>query len=155
MMRGWTLLLAVAWALPPRPGHAGDKVYRWVDGHGRVHYDDRLPTNAGQMRVRAIPVPIEPSALARLRVEPADGEYLAWADNNLAGPIEVMLRFTTHSNMRGDPALPARATVPAGGSTLVARLRVADPTRDGRRSAVPPGRVLGERHRHGVQRLLA
>src|SRR5690606_9086281 len=66
----------------------------------------------------------EPAAIARLRIEPADGEYLAWADNLLAGPIEVRLA-ATGAAPPGDPPLPARASVPAGGSALVARLRPA------------------------------
>lgn len=65
----------------------------------------------------------EPAAIARLRIEPADGEYLVWADNTLAGPIEVMLRAGSGS-LPSDPPLPARASVPAGGSVLMARLRV-------------------------------
>jgi murein DD-endopeptidase MepM/ murein hydrolase activator NlpD len=124
------LLVAGMLALAaPAPG--SDRIYRWVDRQGRVHYGDRPPANAPPAAVRTIPVPVEPTAMARLRLEPGDGEYLAWADNNLAGPIEVMLGFTSNTNMRGDPALPARATVGAGGSTLVARLRIDDPRRQG------------------------
>ena len=41
----------------------------------------------------------EPAAatatLASLRIEAGDGEYLAWADNRLAGPIEVLLTGNT------------------------------------------------------------
>ena len=61
--------------------------------------------------------------VAQLRVEPTDGEYLAWADNLLAGPVEVRLTSTGGDTLPSSPALPARASVPAGGSTLVARLR--------------------------------
>ncbi len=103
------------------------QVYRWVDRNGVVHYGDRQPGNAAASKVRVIPVPVEPSAIARLRVEAGDGDYLAYADNSLAGPIEVMLTFTRHDNVGGQPALPARATVPARGSVLVARLRSQDP----------------------------
>ena len=60
--------------------------------------------------------------VAQLRVEPTDGEYLAWADNLLAGPVEVRLTSTGGDIPPSSPALPARASVPAGGSTLVARL---------------------------------
>lgn len=102
---------------------AGDQVYRWTDAQGRVHYGDHPPASAAPARIRAMPVPVEPAAIARLRVEAGDGEYLAYADNRLAGPIEVMLGFTRQGNMRGEPSLPARATVPAQGSVLVARLR--------------------------------
>ena len=69
------------------------------------------------------PASREPDAIARLRIEPADGEYLAWADNTLAGPIEVMLRATAGSPLPSDPPLPARASVPAASSVLLARLR--------------------------------
>lgn len=66
--------------------------------------------------------------IVRLRIEPADGEYLAWADNLLAGPIEVRLDVAGGAPPPSQPALPARAGVPAGGSALVARL----PTPSGR-----------------------
>lgn len=61
--------------------------------------------------------------IVRLRIEPADGEYLAWADNLLAGPIEVRLDVASGEPPPSQPALPARAGVPAGGSALVARLQ--------------------------------
>jgi murein DD-endopeptidase MepM/ murein hydrolase activator NlpD len=125
------LLLAFLVPLVTWHARADDKVYRWVDKNGRVQYGDRPPATATPMKVRTIPVPVEPSAIARLRVEAGDGEYLAYADNRLAGPIEVMLGFTRSSNVRGDPPLPARATVPARGSALVARLRPQDPGRTG------------------------
>lgn len=123
--------LALPLLLAAPSSHGSDKVYRWSDPQGRVHYGDRPPVNAAPAKLRTIPVPVEPSAMARLRIEPGDGEYLAWADNNLAGPIEVLLGFSRNTNMRGDPALPARATVPARGSVLVARLRIDDPRREG------------------------
>jgi Membrane proteins related to metalloendopeptidases len=69
--------------------------------------------------------------VARLRLESQDARTLAWADNMLAGPIEVMLQFGRGSNMLGAPALPARATVKANGSALVSVLSAADPTHDG------------------------
>lgn len=66
-----------------------------------------------------------PAAIATLRIEPGDGDYLAWADNRLAGPIEVILRPGAGNTVPSDPPLPARASVPALGSVLVARLRPA------------------------------
>lgn len=62
-------------------------------------------------------------AIARLRIEPGNGEYLAWADNRLAGPIEVQLDAAGGPAPASQPALPARASVPAGGSALLARLQ--------------------------------
>lgn len=124
------LACVLACALPA--AHAG-KVYRWVDRNGIVHYGDRAPdakTTQGRL-VKVIPVHAEPGAMVRLRVESADGSYLAWADNALAGPIEVMLRFTRATNVEGDPPLPARATVPGRGSVLVARLQTVEPGQGG------------------------
>ncbi|MEF9977526.1 MAG: M23 family metallopeptidase [Thermomonas sp.] len=66
-----------------------------------------------------------PAAIATLRIEAGDGDYLAWADNRLAGPIEVILRPGAGGDLPSDPPLPARASVPALGSVLVARLRPA------------------------------
>jgi len=111
------------------------KVYRWTDKNGVVHYGDRAPDTAkagiraGSIKV--IPVTAEPGAIARLRVEPDGARYLAWADNSLAGPIEVMLRFGRSHNIGGDPTLPARATVAARGSALVAVLSADDPSEGG------------------------
>ena len=121
---------ALACALPV--AQAG-KVYRWVDKNGVVHYGARAPdAKATQGRaVKVIPVQAEPGAMVRLRVENIDGQYLAWADNALSGPIEVMLHFTRAVNVQGDPPLPARATVPARGSVLVARLQTVNPGQGG------------------------
>ncbi len=92
----------------------------------------------GLLAATGLALPAEPVPLARLRIEPADGEYLVWADNTLAGPIEVMLRANSGPPMPSDPQLPARASVPAGSSVLVARLRV-----PGGRSANLPLSLVG------------
>jgi murein DD-endopeptidase MepM/ murein hydrolase activator NlpD len=66
----------------------------------------------------------------RLRIVADDSAWLAWADNTLPGPVEVMLH-SDHGDVTGEPALPARATVPANASVLVARVRRAASARDG------------------------
>ena len=143
-------LLALPLLFAAMPSQGGDTVYRWVDKQGRVHYGDRPPANATPAKIRTIPVPVEPSAMARLRVEPGDGEYLAWADNNLSGPIEVLLGFSQNTNMRGEPALPARATVPARGKSRPGKALgraggltvTVSASRPGKPSAgLPPGRL--------------
>jgi murein DD-endopeptidase MepM/ murein hydrolase activator NlpD len=102
------------------------KVYKWTDRNGVTHYGDSAPdaTNAavksGSLKVIPV-VASEPRAVARLRLEASNGRYLAYADNNLAGPIEVLLQ-ARGGGVDSDPPLPARATVPARGSTLVAVL---------------------------------
>ena len=65
-----------------------------------------------------------PADDVQLRIEGDAGSYLAWADNTLAGPVEVMLH-SDRAGVRGEPALPARATVPAHSSVLVARVHPA------------------------------
>ena len=110
------------------------KVYRWTDNSGTVHYGDRAPTVQQQhhaRNLRIIPVRAEPGAVARLRLENQDGRALAWADNMLAGPIEVMLQFGSGNPMVGSPPLPARATVQGNASALVSVLTASDPSRGG------------------------
>ena len=63
------------------------------------------------------------AAVAKLRIEASDDGYLAWADNLLAGPIEVRLDVAGGLPPPSQPMLPARASVAAAGSTLVARLQ--------------------------------
>ncbi|NUS60766.1 MAG: M23 family metallopeptidase [Lysobacter sp.] len=119
----WLAVACATLACVALGAHAG-KVYRWVDKNGITHYGDRPPPDAkleGQ-QVRVIPVRAEPGAMARLRLEREEGMSLAFADNAIAGPVEVLLKFTKSVNTRGEPELPARATVPANGSVLLARL---------------------------------
>lgn len=67
----------------------------------------------------------DPAPLARLELlDTGDGPE-AWAGNLLSGPIEVRLR-ALDAVPASSPPLPARATVPALGRTLVARLARAD-----------------------------
>lgn len=121
---------AVAWSLAAllaalTPGAQAAKVYKWTDRNGITHYGDRAPDPANPAiqagKVEIIPVTAEPRAVARLRLESSAGRYLAFADNQLAGPIEVQLQ-ARGGGVYSDPPLPARATVPARGTTLVAVL---------------------------------
>src|SRR3546814_1970347 len=70
-----------------------------------------------------------PADDVRLRIEGDAGSYLAWADNTLSGPVEVMLHSDS-TGVRGEPELPARATVPAHSSVLVARVHPAQAAGD-------------------------
>lgn len=135
----WSLLPAVltaatiiAAATLPSPLTAGT-VHRWTDANGVSHYGDHQPQQAtGRVHTAetSIETSVVPAAIARLRVEAVGGgEYLAWADNLLAGPIEVMLHYRRRRNTDSAPALPARATVPAGGSAVVSVFRADNPNR--------------------------
>jgi murein DD-endopeptidase MepM/ murein hydrolase activator NlpD len=131
--------LAIATAVIGTAGSAdATKVFRWTDARGVTHYGDQPPdarasraSHAPDTPVVRLRMPAEPEAIARLRIERAGGRNLAWADNLLGGPIEVRLRFQRQRNMASDPALPIRATLPAGGSTLLAVLTVAQAGRGG------------------------
>jgi murein DD-endopeptidase MepM/ murein hydrolase activator NlpD len=112
------------------PSASATKIYRWTGADGVVHYGDHPPDRRQQAHarnVRVIPVRAEPSAVARLRLEPRNGQYLAWADNLLGGPIEVMLDTGPGSHLSAAPALPARTTVAASGSGLVSVLAASSP----------------------------
>jgi murein DD-endopeptidase MepM/ murein hydrolase activator NlpD len=113
------LLVATGAAWPVQAG----KVYRWTDAQGVVHYGDRAGDAIVPGReVAVVPVRVEPRAMARLRVVAQDGRNLAWADNLIDGPIEVLLRAEPGAPVTGAPALPARATVPAGGAVVVSHV---------------------------------
>lgn len=100
-------------------------VYRWTDDQGRIHYADRVdPAIADVERIAA---PVEAAAVARLRVEPDADGALAWVDNLLAGPIEVMLFAEGGSTFASDPALPARASVQPHSGALLARIHRGSP----------------------------
>lgn len=123
-------------------GAQAGKIYKWKDRDGVVHYADRPPAAAANARdLSTIPYRAEPGAPVRLRLREQQGAYLAYADNALAGPVEVRLSLGRSRNVRGEPELPARATVPAQGDALVARIVGIDPTQDGdfelRLDAVP------------------
>lgn len=109
------------------------KLYRWTDRDGVVHYGDRAPAGTPARNMKVLPYVLPPDPTARLRIE-RDGDsggYQVWAENALAGPIEVMLDFVKRENTQGDPPLPARATVPARGTALVANLFAQQPGRAG------------------------
>lgn len=74
----------------------------------------RPPAGAGPGRSEAAP-------LARLEIVDRGRGTEAWAWNLVHGPIEVRLR-ARRGHVETEPALPARATVPALDRTLVARV---------------------------------
>lgn len=101
------------------------RIYRWTDRNGISHYGDHVP-DAPPAQVKVIRVRTEPAAIARLRLQNDGDRKLAWADNTLAGPIEVRLRVSRGA-ISSDPALPARATVAARSSVVVALLDASQP----------------------------
>ncbi|RDZ29442.1 peptidoglycan DD-metalloendopeptidase family protein [Lysobacter silvisoli] len=127
MIRGLGALavsLCVAAVAAAPQAHAG-KIYRWTDRSGITHYGDHVPDAAPPSEVKVIPVRSEPGAIARLRIESDGSRYLAYADNHLSGPIEVKVDYSQNFG-GGASLLPARATVAARSSALVAVLSPED-----------------------------
>ena len=125
--RALAVSLCVA-ALAAAPQAHAAKIYRWTDRSGITHYGDHVPDAAPPSEVKVIPVHSEPGAIARLRIESDGSRYLAWADNNLSGPIEVKVDYSQSysGGVGGTSTLPARATVAARASALVAVLSSED-----------------------------
>lgn len=103
------------------------QVYRWTDAQGHAQYADRLDERVPAQAVARLEVPVEAAVVARLRVEQGDAGALAWVDNLLAGPIEVMLHADGGGSLVSDPALPARGTVAAQSGALLARIVQGNP----------------------------
>jgi hypothetical protein len=115
------------------------KVFRWVDRNGVAHYGDHLPEHVdlADTTVSRIPVPAVSEPIARLTLEPSADRVHAWAENTLAGPIEVRLyQVSRHGKdasihpsasrpLSADPPLPVRAVVPGQQRVIVSTL-VAD-----------------------------
>ncbi|MET0892058.1 MAG: peptidoglycan DD-metalloendopeptidase family protein [Pseudoxanthomonas sp.] len=122
------IVLAALWCAPEADAA---RLYRWKDRHGVSQYRDQPPA-ADELPASDVDVVRfrnPPGALVRLRLESRSGDYQAWADNLMYGPVQVMLRFKRDRNVYGSPALPASAIVPARSSVLVATISTTDPLR--------------------------
>ncbi|TXI50969.1 MAG: DUF4124 domain-containing protein [Lysobacter sp.] len=129
LIAGAAACLAIGIAASALPGAArAAKVFRWVDGKGVTQYGDHVPDSVDPATtpISRVPVPAEPMPIARLKLEPAGSDVHAWAENNLAGPIEVRLYQPEDrarvAPVRSDPPLPARAVVPGERRMLLATL---------------------------------
>ncbi len=109
---------------------AAQRVYKWTDANGIVHYSDKPPpedVEAESFRVRA-----EPQNIARLRLVGDGRERSAWASNTTAGPVEVELRFASVDNARAQPSLPVRRVLAPYEEAELARIAPADRRHAGR-----------------------
>jgi murein DD-endopeptidase MepM/ murein hydrolase activator NlpD len=99
-------------------------LFRWKERKNGQTDVARAPEHVAPpspLETRA-PVTGEREPAARMRFERRADAIEVWVDNNLAGPIEVLLRPQHGTIASADPPLPARAVVPALQRTLVARL---------------------------------
>jgi murein DD-endopeptidase MepM/ murein hydrolase activator NlpD len=101
---------------------AGD-LFRWTERNGKPDTKTAPePIEAPHAPYTPAPSGGERAPAAGLRFESRPEAIEVWADNNLAGPIEVLLRPQRGTIPSADPPLPARAVVPALQRRLVARL---------------------------------
>ncbi|WP_024889681.1 M23 family metallopeptidase [Luteimonas huabeiensis] len=113
-------------------GAQAGEAWRRTGADGGVHDGERPPAAAARRWPGGAPAPI-----ARLRIEQGEGETLAWAQNPLDGPVQVMLRAEDGTAPQAVPALPARATVPARTEVLLTRIAGHGPPARLALSAVP------------------
>ena len=118
--RGWILLLLICCM---GASQASD-LFRWKERKNGQRDADRSPEHiVPQPPSEAhVPATSERIPAARMRFERRTDAIEVWVDNNLAGPIEVLLRPQHGTIASANPPLPARAVVPALQRTLVTRL---------------------------------
>lgn len=118
--RGWMLLLLIGCM---GAAQASD-LFRWKERKNGQSNADRVPEHiVPQPPAEAhVPATSERIPAARMRFERRTDAIEVWVDNNLAGPIEVLLRPQHGTIASANPPLPARAVVPALQRTLVTRL---------------------------------
>ncbi len=116
---GLALLLVCAAAA------AGNKVYRWTDEQGRVHYGDRVPAGVSATRLRDLPTS-EPENFAELQVQREGNLAHVFVRNRIRGPVQVALELTAASNVVAEPALPLRRLLSAGQRVQLGVIRPAN-----------------------------
>lgn len=102
------LLIAALWTAPGRAAPAS----QWRQGWG-------LATPPPRATVADTADP----AMARLQLRGSQPHYQAWAENLLAGPVQVQLRPRTPTSVDSTPALPLQVTLAAGSRRVLAQLR--------------------------------
>lgn len=117
------LLLTVVLIAVPLTGIA-KRIYQYTDAHGVVHYTDQKPTN--EVGVIETMVRVENRRIAEMRMDGNDDERLAHVFNQIAGPIEVRLKFTQGFNVTADPPLPLSTVLHGNEDRVLTRVRRAD-----------------------------
>jgi murein DD-endopeptidase MepM/ murein hydrolase activator NlpD len=119
------LVLPIAVLLLAFSPAATPQVYRWVDAHGVAHYTDAPPPSP-KIQSQVLTFHNQtPTQIIQMRMEQQGTQNLAWADNRLAGPVEVELSYANANNIVADPPLPLHAVLPAGGSQMLSRFDLA------------------------------
>lgn len=88
---------------------AGD-LYKWQDEQGLWHFSDMPP--AGEAAFETFAVPNEPRPMLSMRRAGTERQPVHVFFNHYWGAAEVELRLAESSNIRSEPALPARFVLP-------------------------------------------
>jgi murein DD-endopeptidase MepM/ murein hydrolase activator NlpD len=121
------LLLAGTWLAP---AGVGKQLYEYVDADGVRHFSDVAPDT--DRPVSATRVEVQPQPLVQLVTRQlGEGRSVAEAINDVAGPVEIELRFQDSDNVQASPGLPLRRVLPAHGRVELAQFALADPRRGG------------------------
>ena len=126
------VLVAALLSLPAAPATA-KRIYQYVDEKGVVHFTDRKPDTEQPVSEKLVRV--DGQQLVSLRESGAPENLSLTIVNQIAGPVEVELRFAEGSeNVTSDPPFPRRVVVPPRGEVLGGTVR-------------PASRNMGARYR--------
>ncbi len=102
---------------------AGD-MYKWQDEEGNWHFSDRAP-EPGQP-FETFQVVNEPRDMVTLRRAGLRHRPEYWFFNHYHGAAQLEIKVTDAENLRSDPPLPARVTLPGQAERRVVRFEAED-----------------------------
>jgi murein DD-endopeptidase MepM/ murein hydrolase activator NlpD len=117
--RNW--LLAGLLAAVAAGAAAENRVYRWTDADGRVHYSDHVPPGTRQAQRVSVPEG-DPSGLAQMLIGRDGDTRIVRVRNLLAGPIEVRLGTSADGELLSEPVLPLGEVLPGGQEQVLASI---------------------------------
>ena len=121
----FALALLLLWV----PAAFADKIYKYVDADGIVHYTDRKPSENTAAEIISVRAEVQDIVALRL-----DGDAMlrhAVVTNRIAGPVEIELDFKDNDNIVASPSLPLRATIPGNTERRVGTFSSADKYKPG------------------------
>lgn len=107
------------------------KIYKYTDAKGITHYTDVKPAQDQGQVTETVVRSTEHRNIAELRVDGTDQERQALAFNQLAGPVQIAIRFDANDNVAADPPLPLAVVLGANEERVLARMRPRDGSQGG------------------------
>jgi murein DD-endopeptidase MepM/ murein hydrolase activator NlpD len=100
-------------------------IYQYTDAQGITHYTDVKP-GEDMSGVKSTLVRTERPPLIRLREDGSEADRGMTFVNSAGGPVTVDMSFLESSNVRTEPALPARFVLPGSSETNAVRVMAID-----------------------------